>query len=53
MRHPSIRKVGTNFADKRRLLVGIVLSRTKATELVRKPVIDGYLQLLIAECPSR
>jgi hypothetical protein len=33
---PTSAKVGTNFADKRRSLVGIVRSRTKATELVNK-----------------
>jgi hypothetical protein len=32
--NPLAAKVGTNFADKRRSLVGIVRSRTKATELV-------------------
>jgi hypothetical protein len=34
MRHPSICKVGTNFAYKSGHPVGLVRSRTKATELV-------------------
>jgi hypothetical protein len=32
MRHPICAKVGTNFADKRRSLGGIVRLRSKATE---------------------
>jgi hypothetical protein len=47
-RHPLSAKVSTNFADKRRSLVGIVRLRTKATEIFYECCFDCGLVCFIS-----